>query len=145
MGFQPNGSLLALLFPKGRVDIWDVESRELIQRFEGGKRDCVCRTDLSEMSFSTYGSTLQIGKETFRLDKFPSENIQFIPRSPYSLDKTWSWVTWKNHRVLYLPPERRTSECAIQNNSIAMARKSGSLTILKFNPDINPLKDFQPV
>jgi hypothetical protein len=55
-------------------------------------------------------------------------------------------VTWNSHNVLFLPPDRRpnglgtaSAVYAVQGNFLAIGHKSGRLTILGFDLDIDPL------
>jgi hypothetical protein len=60
--------------------------------------------------------------------------------SSYSLDITLQWVTWKTHKVLFLPYDRRPVRFAVKNNILAIVHRSGRLTFLELKPDINLLE-----
>ena len=59
--------------------------------------------------------------------------------SLYMVDENSRWVTWKAHNVLFLPPDRRPSSYAIQDNILAIGHPSGLLTVLGFDPNIHPV------
>jgi hypothetical protein len=61
--------------------------------------------------------------------------------SSYSLDITLQWVTWKTHKVLFLPYDRRPVRFAVKNNILAIGHRSGRLTFLELKPDINLLEN----
>src|SRR5947207_12903799 len=63
----------------------------------------------------------------------------YVQNSLYMLDNTKQWVTWKAHNVLFLPPDRRPSSYAIQDNILAIGHPSGLLTVLGFDPNIPPI------
>ena len=71
-----------------------------------------------------------------------SEAKTYVQNSSYMLDNTEQWVTWKADNVLFLPPDRRPSSYAIQDNILAIGHKSGLLTVLGFDPNIHPIKVF---
>jgi len=48
-------------------------------------------------------------------------------------------ATWKAYNVLFLPPDRRPSRYAIQDNILAIGHPSGLLTVLGFDPNIHPV------
>jgi WD40 repeat protein len=58
----------------------------------------------------------------------------------YMLDETGQWVTWKGHNVLPLPPDRRPTIYSIQDNILAIGHRSGRVTMLGFDPTIDPLE-----
>jgi len=70
-----------------------------------------------------------------------SDSVQTMFASSYSLDEALECVTWKTHRVLLLPNDRRPGHFTLKNNILAIGAGSGRLTFLEFNPDINPLYD----
>jgi WD40 repeat protein len=56
-------------------------------------------------------------------------------RSPYSISKDGSWITWHGHRVLWLPREYRPERLDIQENAIAMGFHSGRVVTFSFADD----------
>ena len=68
-----------------------------------------------------------------------SEAKTYVQNSLYMLDNTEQWVTWKAYNVLFLPPDRRPSSYAIQDNILAIGHPSGLLTVLGFDPNVHPI------
>lgn len=109
------------------VRLWDAETGALRQTFVNDR-------DIAKLSFSYNGSCLATDR-SFYLGPLHLHSIPTTTWPLFSLDKGRSWIKWKGHNILWLPPEYRPYCQVVQDNILAMGHKSGRITIIRFELD----------
>ena len=121
MTFSPDSRLLALQSQRTTCEVWDVKANHLIHENE--------LSNLGSFCFNHEGSHLETRDRLIpiRLSSDDSAHAQVWTNTPYGLDATRKWVTFKGCNVLKLPKNRQEGVLAIQRNSILLAKTESSL------------------
>ncbi|KAH8912125.1 WD40 repeat-like protein [Coniochaeta sp. PMI_546] len=136
MAFTHDGRKLASARGYSAVEIWDVTTgtraqmlklRRLVRNLEFGYDNTRLHTDIGTIDLDL-------------VRNIPASELRdhpvLQPCSPrYSICEENTWITWKDERILWLPPEYRPGECAIVNTTIAIGCVSGRVLILSFSAD----------
>jgi WD40 repeat protein len=118
------GRLMASRADDKTARLWDIELKETVRTIECGRYDA--------LSFNPDSSCLNVGAN--EVDTGLSLNtVPTIPSQPFSLDDTGHWVSSATGNILWLPPDRRPSACAVQGTSIVLGGVGGRMTFLSFN------------
>lgn len=109
--------------------LWDTKTGALQQRLND-------YTDKESKAYWENRISRITEQVTLDLTNFATKSIT-SPEiwSPYAISKDRSWITWKGHEILWIPPTYRPLDCSIRGNVVAMGHESGMVSIIKFKPD----------
>ncbi|PMD32011.1 WD40 repeat-like protein [Hyaloscypha variabilis F] len=106
---SPNSKLVAAQFISGQLKLLDARSGELLRTIHDFDM-------YEEISFSSDSSALQAyGKPPFVIS---SKSADAPPRLYVSVDD--DWIFWGTERILWLPPEYRTTHCLVHESIVAI-------------------------
>ena len=136
VAFSPNSQLLAAECEDNPIGLWLVEKKKLFQRIQHEKGEDLLLRNSRNLAFSTDGSQLLLDGKfiEFQLPHSltPSRQKRAATDTRCSLNVERDWVTWNNHRVLWLPSNRRPGVYAIKNNIVAIGNGSGRMTFFSY-------------
>ena len=129
--FSPNNQWIASISDDRAIRLWDVKTGALQQTLQGLKLGKIIK-------FSLDGRYLITNFGFIELPTSHSNSIQPINYGWHYDEENPNWIMWKNHRLLWLPPEYRPDCQAFHENAFAISR-SGQVTIIRFKKNVSPI------
>ena len=133
MIFSPDSRLLASASSDTTVSVWNIDTRTRVHQntlYRGGN-----------LSFNEQASALEISGRLVQisspLDK--SADDQVWNDTPYAIDATKEWITYKGRNVLRLPPNRRSRFYETFDKTLILGSESCFVTFFRFSRSIAPL------
>jgi WD40 repeat protein len=115
------------------VRLWDADTGLLQHAYPVDKV-------VKSMFFNVAGSCLRIsGGPDIELEPLPFHPSLTQSEFSYRLAENRSWITWNNHKVLWLPTEYRPSCSIFKDNVLFIGTNSGRVIFIRFDPSISPL------
>ena len=131
--FSHDSARLASASGDSTVKIWDSTTHE-----------CLATIDVPRvvynMSFNDIGSYLNtdIGaidiNSSSPLNMAPTASVHQLPQFlGYGLNTDWSWIVCDSKNVLWLPPDYRPSDLALEASTVVIGCPSGRVLFFKFS------------
>jgi WD40 repeat protein len=121
------------------VQLWDTETGFVTQTYPAGR-------DVRWMFFSQGGSHLTIsdgpGIDLEHLPDLEHPLLTPLParsESSYRLEGDGSWISWNNHKVLWLPMEYRPSCSIFKDDILLIGINPGRVIFFRFDLSISPM------
>lgn len=133
MIFSPDSRLLASASSDTTVSVWNTDTGSLVHQntlYRGGN-----------LSFNEQASALEISGRLVKISSplEKSADDQVWNDTPYAIDATKEWITYKGCNVLRLPPNRRSRLYETFDKTLILGSESCFVTFFRFSSSIAPL------
>ncbi|KAL4811060.1 hypothetical protein BDV18DRAFT_4882 [Aspergillus unguis] len=130
--FSEKHSLVAAISSNNTVQVWDWSIQRLVAYFAYTKQ--------------LYGVTItEDGKSLLVNDGWAETSVLIADGTPpavayYWISVEYDWIMWKEHKIIYIPPEYQTQLSNINDNIVMLVPRSGDPMFIHLDRDLDPTK-----
>ena len=129
IAFTPDGKIVASTSEDQKVRLWDTATGSCRSTLEGHS------AWISAVAFSPDSEHLDTNRGQIALPFSISDSVLDQAKVFPSAFVEGQWVGFAEQRLLWLPPEYRSTCTAVCGDTVCIGHASGHITFLKFNPE----------